>query len=221
AMVRNAPSISEVFDEFVAFIGDGVLVSHGAIGDVAYISHNFRVLKQATFLNYYICTHLLVANFLPNIPSKSLGGVATYFNIPPVDVHRAMADAELTAAVFWKIFEICEKNSYRTIEDLLKIQADNETLRRLGSGVLLSEVEDRAPTLPGLFYLFNPAREIVYMAATSNLKKRLLRVTELGDEREFNRLITDVVDFKIERSPHYLDALLREKEALNSISMMI
>lgn len=221
AMVRNAPRISEVFDEFVAFIGDGVLISHGAIGDVAYISHNFRVLKEATFQNYYVCTHLLVANFLPNIPSKTLGGVASYFNIPPVDVHRAMADAELTAGVFWKIYEVCDKHSYKTIEDLLKIQADNETLRRLGSGVLLAEVEERAPNQPGIFYLFNPAREIVFMSAAQNLKKRMMRVTELGEEREFNRLITDVVDFKIERTSHFLGALLREREVLSRLNLPI
>lgn len=221
AMVRNAPKIAEVFDEFVAFIGDGVLISHGAIGDVAYITHNFAHIKQAKFLNYYICTHLLVANFLPNIPSKTLGGVANYFGIPPVDVHRAMADAELTAGVFWKIYDVCERNDHKTIEDLLKIQADNETLRRLGSGVLASEVEERAPSVSGIFYLFNPARELVYMAATNNLKRRLLNFTNLGDEREFNRLIADVSDFKIERSAHYLGALLKEKEVLQKLTLPI
>jgi DNA polymerase III epsilon subunit family exonuclease len=218
--VRNAPTIEKVVDDFLDFIGDGILVSHGAINDYAFVAEYSKRYRGKKFENYYVCTHLLVSNFLPNIPNKKLAGLAEYFGVKGGQAHRALADAEMTRDVFWKLLAVLEKNGFHSVEDLLKLQADNATLNRLGSGLLARDFE-RAPGTPGIVYLFNASRELSYVSATSNVKRTLSGVTELSDEREFNRLLVDLTDYRFERMPHFLGALLREKRELKKLHLPI
>lgn len=220
SMVKDAPVIEDVIDDLLAFLADSVLVSHGVLNDFSFIAHYARSLRAKELPNFYVCTHLLVSNYMPNIPVKSLSGVANYFGLPVGNAHRAMADAEMTRDVFWEITKVCEKNGFRSVEDLLKIQADNQTLSRLGPGLLSHHVE-KAPSTPGLLYLFNSSREVIYMSATSNMRKSLMNVTELSDERDFNRLLVDVTDFKFERTAHFLAALLQEKRELKKLELSV
>lgn len=220
SMVRDAPYIEDVIDDFLDFIGDSVLVSHGVLNDFSFVAHYARSLRSKELSNFYVCTHLIVSNFLPNVPVKSLSGVANYFGLPTGNAHRAMADAEMTKDVFWEINKVCEKNGFKSLEDLLKIQADNQTLSRLGPG-LLSHHVDKAPSTPGLLYLFNSTREVTYLSATPNIRRSLMNVTELSDERDFNRLLVDVTDFKFERSAHFLAALQQEKKELNKLELSV
>lgn len=219
-MVKEAPVIEDIIDQLLDFIGDSVLVSHGVLNDFSFVAHYARSLRAKEIPNFYICTHLLVSNYLPNIPVKSLSGVANYFGLPVGNAHRAMADAEMTRDVFWSINKVCEKNGFKSVEDLLKIQADNQTLSRLGPGLLTHHVE-RAPSTPGLLYLFNSTREVIYMSATPNMRKSLMNVTELCEERDFNRLLVDVTDFKFERTAHFLEALLQEKRELKKLELSV
>lgn len=220
SMVRDAPYIEDVIDDFLEFIGDSVLVSHGVLNDFSFVAHYARTLRAKELSNFYVCTHLIVSNFLPNVPVKSLSGVANYFGLATGNAHRAMADAEMTKNVFWEINKVCEKNGFKSLEDLLKIQADNQTLSRLGPGLLSHHVE-RAPNTPGLLYLFNSTREVTYTSATPNIRRSLMNVTELSDERDFNRLLVDVTDFKFERSAHFLAALLQEKKELKKLELSV
>jgi hypothetical protein len=48
-----------------------------------------------------------------------------------------------------------------------------------------------------------------------------MNVTELSDERDFNRLLVDVTDFKFERCAHFLAALLQEKKELKKLELSV
>lgn len=219
-MVRGAPVIEDVIEDFLHFLGDSVLVAHGAISDVAFIKHASREYVDKPFHNYYLCTHLMVTNLMPELPSKTLSGVAAVFGASVADAHRAMADAEMTRDVFHGLVELGRSHGFDATEDYLKIQGDNETLRRLGPGVTQHEI-DTVPTTPGVFYLFNSQGEISYLSASPNLRRSLSTITELTDEREFNRLIVDVADYKFERSNHFMGALLSESKELSKFHLAL
>jgi DNA polymerase III epsilon subunit family exonuclease len=219
--VKDAPAFRDVIADFMNFVGDSVMVSHGVISDFAFVEHGAREYLNQEIKNYYICTHLLVSNFMPDLPNKSLSGVAAHFGAAPTKAHRAEADAEMTANVFWNVYSDLANNGFPHIEGLLKLQADQHTIRRLGAGILAKEIEDKAPTTPGIFYLYNGNREISFLSAASNLKKTLHDTMRIGDEREFNKLLVDSRDFKFERTPYYLQALLKEKDHLRRLSLPI
>ncbi|APJ02477.1 PolC-type DNA polymerase III [Silvanigrella aquatica] len=219
-MVVNAPTIQEVFDEFMKFIGNSILVAHGAQGDIAYLSHHMKEFKNEDFKNFFFCTHLLVSNILPETPSKTLSGVAEFFDIPVIDAHNALADAEMTTHIFWKILDVCEKNGIKTCDDILKLQSDAETIRKLGPGINPAVV-DNFPGTPGLLFVLNSHHEISYLTATPSIRKSLQQLTEIGMDREMNRIIVDASGFKFERCSSLLDALMQEKRELKRISLSI
>ena len=219
-MVMNAPTIREIFDEFIKFIGDSIIVAHGAQGDIAYLAYHMKEFKNEEFKNFYFCTHLIVSNILHEIPSKTLTGVAEYFEIPILEAHNALADAEMTAHVFWKLVGVCEKNGFKSCDDILKIQSDAETIRKLGPGINPAIV-DNIPTTPGLLYVLNSHHEISYLTASSSIRKSLQQLTEIGLDKEMNRIIVDASGFKFERCSSLLDSLMQEKRELKRISLPI
>lgn len=101
-MLKNAPQIEDIFEDFLLFIGNSILVSHGASADVAFFSHYKEKLFRKPFTNYFLCTHLLAANFLPHLESKTLTGVAKHFNFENKYVHTALDDAITTEHIFGK-----------------------------------------------------------------------------------------------------------------------
>ena len=219
-MVAKAPTIKEVFEDFIKFVGNSIIVAHGAQGDIAYLAYHMREFKNEEFKNFYFCTHILVTNILNEIPSKTLSGVAEYFNIPVLDAHTALADAEMTANIFWKIIEVCEKNGFKSCDDLLKLQSDAETVRKLGPGINPAIVEN-IPTTPGILFVLNSHHEISYLTASQNLKKSLQQLTEIGQDKEMNKVIVDASGFKFERCASLLEALIQEKKELKRISLSI
>jgi hypothetical protein len=147
--------------------------------------------------------------------------VADYFGLTiEGPAHSAMTDALITAAVFWKITEACAQNGFRTCDDLLKIQADNETIRRLGPGLNPAVVE-QVPTTAGVLYLLNSHHEVSFLTATPNMRRTLQGFTVLGNDRDMNRLIIDAAGYRFERFVSFLDALLYEKKWLQRVALAI
>lgn len=212
-MVRSAPALEEVMENFLEFLGDGVIVAHGAVSDYSFVKHNCHEIVKKPFTNYYLCTHLLISNLLPNLPSKTLSSVAEHFGSRIGNTHRAMVDAELTRDVLKGIVKLGTRHGLRSVEDYLKLQGDNETLKRLGPGITEGEI-DTVPTSPGVFYFFNSHGEINFLSATTNLRRSISQITELSEERELNRLLVDIADFKYVRQNHFLGALLSEAKEL-------
>jgi DNA polymerase III epsilon subunit family exonuclease len=216
----DAPKVEEVFKPLIDFIGDSIVVAHGAQGDVAYLIHLSKELLQEEFKNFYFCTHLLVHHYLPHVPSKTLSGIAEYFALDSSNAHTAMSDAEMTAGIFWKFYGICEKNGLRSCEDLFKLQGDFETIKKLGPGINPVAV-DNVTTAPGVLYLLNSHSEISYLTAASNIRKELRKLTEMGTHRDMNQIIADAANFKFSRTHNYLGSLIYEKKELQRISLKI
>lgn len=219
-ILADAPRIEEVFPYLIQFIGDAVVVAHGAQGDVSYLVHLSKELLQTEFHNFYFCTHLLVHHYLPQIPSKTLSGIAEYFGLDFSNAHTAISDAEMTAGVFWKFYELCEKGNLQICSDLFKLQGDFETLKKLGPGIN-PIVVDSVTTAPGVVYLLDTHYEISYLTAAVHIKKELRKLTEMGNHRDMNQIIVDAAYFKFSRSYHYLAALIYEKKELQKISLKI
>jgi DNA polymerase III epsilon subunit family exonuclease len=219
-MVINAPTIKEIFDDFIKFIGESIIVAHGAQGDIAYLAYHMKEFKNEELKNFYFCTHLIVSNILHEIPSKTLTGVAEYFEIPILEAHNAITDAEMTAHIFWKLVDVCEKNGFKSCDDLLKIQSDAETIRKLGPGINPAIV-DNIPTTPGLLFVLNSHHEISYLTASSSIRKSLQQLTEIGLDKEMNKIIVDASGFKFERCTSLLESLIQEKRELKRISLPI
>lgn len=105
-MVKDAPKFREVADDFLAFIGDSVLVAHNAGFDMRFLNHEVgKVYEDYRVGNPSLCTVQLSRKLLPDVENHKLKTLAQYFSVSLVNHHRATDDARATATIFVNLLE--------------------------------------------------------------------------------------------------------------------
>ncbi|MES2949374.1 MAG: 3'-5' exonuclease [Pseudomonadota bacterium] len=110
AMVEAAPPASEVMAAANDFVGDTPMVAHNASFDRRYwVAELARLDLPAP--QAFACTVLLSRRLYPEARSHSLGAMAALHRLPSAGrAHRAMADAEVTAALLVRIqTDLCQR----------------------------------------------------------------------------------------------------------------
>jgi len=102
-MVAAAPDAREVMREAARFVGDTPMVAHNASFDSKFwlseLAHAGLGAPQP-----FACTVLLSRRLYPQAPSHKLGALVDYHHLPRTGrAHRALADAEMAAAVLARL----------------------------------------------------------------------------------------------------------------------
>ncbi len=100
ADVVGARPVFEVVPEFVAFLGDTVLMAHNAPFDLGFLRAAVSLLGQPDIGNTIIDTQLLAMKAFPRRRSYSLQNLATDLGLPPNRAHRALDDAIMCMRLF-------------------------------------------------------------------------------------------------------------------------
>ncbi len=117
-VVRNEESIDVVLKDFIAFIGDSVLVAHNASFDISFIRKNASDLNM-TFENSVLDTLELSRYLYPELKRYKLNVVAKHLGISLENHHRAVDDAEATAEILLYSFKkIKEDKGLYNLSDL-------------------------------------------------------------------------------------------------------
>lgn len=102
-MIESAPPASEVMAEAAQFVGDAPLVAHNASFDRRFWEAEMARLDRAS-PQPFACTMLLSRRLYPEARSFKLGSLAAYHDLSfSGRAHRAMADAEVAAALLARI----------------------------------------------------------------------------------------------------------------------
>jgi DNA polymerase III subunit epsilon len=104
-MVQAAPPAAEVMAEALRFVQDAPLVAHNASFDQRFwAAETRRLSRDACTDPPFACTMLLSRRLYPQAGSYRLGALAAFHSLPPAGrAHRAMADAEVAAALLGRI----------------------------------------------------------------------------------------------------------------------
>lgn len=102
-MLEGAPEKEEVIPKFLEFAGDDILLGHSILFDYSFLK------RAAINCNYQferngIDTLKIARKFLPDIESRSLGYLCSYYNIGH-KAHRALADAKATVSLYHRLAE--------------------------------------------------------------------------------------------------------------------
>jgi len=107
-MVKNAPPAKRVMKKLEEFIGTSPLIAHNANFDQKFLTREFDV-AGIKLTPSFACTMLLSRRIFQNLKNYKLGTLADLLGLPSTgDLHRALADAEMTAHLY---FRICERMS--------------------------------------------------------------------------------------------------------------
>ena len=97
AMVRDAPSFFDVRDQVRELLEGAVFVAHNARFDYGFIKNEFRRVSES-FTADVLCTVRLSRALYPDAPTHGLDALIVRHGLQGFDRHRAMGDAEATAA---------------------------------------------------------------------------------------------------------------------------
>lgn len=105
-MVANAATIREVLPEFLEFVGDLPMIAHNAEFDVGFLEEELFQINPFARLPMVLCTKKLSRALAPREKFHNLDTLSYRYNISlPTERHRALADVELLATVFYKLVE--------------------------------------------------------------------------------------------------------------------
>ena len=96
--VEDAPPLEPILPRLAAFFGQAPVIAHNASFDVGFM-RKYGLLAA----NPVIDTYELASIVMPSAPSYSLGGLTRILGIE-LEPHRALADAEATAHLYWQLW---------------------------------------------------------------------------------------------------------------------
>ena len=206
SMVARAPKIEEVFADFLDFVGGGVLVSHNIQSDLKFIQHSAQKIMGKKITNFYLCTHILAQHLIPQSPKKSLGGLCEHLGVTEAKAHRASGDTLMTLKLFQHLQSCFTPCKLHTLEDLLRLQKDLDTLVRLGWS-LKEETLSSVPKKAGVFWLYGKEGEMLMSGSSTRLRDDISTLPQREDlSRSDHRRVLQACDLSWQESSHFLSA---------------
>ncbi|MCH5186273.1 MAG: PolC-type DNA polymerase III, partial [Oscillospiraceae bacterium] len=101
-MVKNAPYIEDIFDEFARFCDGCTAVAHNADFDMGFMKAAAQRMGKSFDLPY-LDTLMLARVLYPTLSNHKLGNLSKHLSVVLENHHRAVNDAKATADIFIKM----------------------------------------------------------------------------------------------------------------------
>ncbi|MEE9465016.1 MAG: 3'-5' exonuclease, partial [Candidatus Neomarinimicrobiota bacterium] len=169
-MVSDQPTIEEVGNDFIQFVGSAPLVAQNISFDMGFLkTMRVRLELDEEVDNQLFDTLPLARTFLYHHPGFSLGALCEFFQLAHSGAHRAYNDALNTGHVFIKLVHEAASFPLPIIQELLGVQSHLELPNKAlyvrlaqvmssgGSvkGLTISQIE--RPTLQAVYETESPA----------------------------------------------------------------
>ena len=117
--LSDKPTMNEVADQFLEFVGDGTLVAHNANFDMGFMNAEFARIGLAPFPNDRVTDSLAIARRRHPLAGNSLDALCKRYGIDNSHrtKHGALLDAELLAEVYIEMVTGRQASFGLTVED--------------------------------------------------------------------------------------------------------
>lgn len=116
-MVKNAPTIEEMFPKVLEFIKGTVLVAHNATFDIGFLKTVAKDLGYE-FDYTYVDTLPLARKLYPELKKHKLGKIAEHLKIKVEVAHRALDDVDTTVKVLREMMKTLKDRGAKTVGDI-------------------------------------------------------------------------------------------------------
>jgi len=100
-MVKDAPELEPKLREFVAFVGDAVLVAHNARFDIGFIQANLKNIGMPELANPVLDTLEMARMLHPTLKNHRLNTLAEKYRVSLENHHRAVDDAAALGGILF------------------------------------------------------------------------------------------------------------------------
>ena len=103
--LKQFPTFDKIVDEWLDFVGDGVLVAHNASFDIKFVNYEQKLLGKTQFSWDRVVDTLEIAKLLFPGARVNLDALCKRFNVDNTDrtLHGALLDAQLLAQVYLEL----------------------------------------------------------------------------------------------------------------------
>lgn len=188
-MVRHAPGLVETIGAFHTFSAGCVMVAHNARFDMGFLRRAHQEIglewRSPTVIDTVaLARHVVMPEEVRNY---KLATLAAHFHATTIPNHRALSDARATVDVLHALLERVGNLGVQTVEDLQEMLS-NVTPERRAKRTWAQAVPDR----PGVYWfvhdgtdaLGKPAREVLYVGKSVNLKRRVRSYFSAAEQRK-------------------------------------
>ena len=212
-MVMHAPTVDVILPKFLEFCGDDIVVAHNAAFDTGFIKKNARDLGMK-FDNTIMDTMTLSHVLLPELGKFTLDRVCKALNVKNEHHHRAVDDANATAKIFVKLYEMIVERGVKTVEDVNELgSASDDTIKkgRTYHGIILAKNEIGRVNLYRLISeahvrYFN-RRPRMPMSMINKYREGLILGSACEAGELFRAVVDDAPDEEIARLVNFFDYL--------------
>lgn len=120
-MVQDAPTIEEIIDSFMEFIGDAVLVAHNASFDYSFLKSALKKTGRPYPDNPVLDTLALSRALYPEFKNHRLNTLCAELGISLENHHRAVDDTRATAELLRKMLDRVAKEKITELEEINKL----------------------------------------------------------------------------------------------------
>ena len=99
-MVKDAPEVKGVLQEFYDFVGDDIIIGHNVHFDVNMLYDKLWLHNGLILGNSFVDTLRLARKALPHLVNHKQTTVAEHYNINTRGAHRALRDCEICNACY-------------------------------------------------------------------------------------------------------------------------
>lgn len=215
-MLKDVPDVADVLKDFLAFVGDSVVVGHNVNFDINFIYDSCERHGLGTFSNNFVDTMRISRKCTVGARNHKLDTLLKHYGIVNDNAHRALSDALCTQQLYeiiktcifvdkvWPETRIFGKYTneaiYNTFVDMIK-PADNTTelkvltkntfIRFFGQNAFTIRLNSRS----AFFSTENEvAREFVSKIPESYIQKETQFIFPLTAEKEYKPVISDLVN---------------------------
>ncbi len=157
-MVKGAPKLDEIIDEFIDFCDGAIMVAHNANFDMGFMKEKSKGCGRS-FDKPYIDTMVLMRCMFPKLPNARLDTLCKQMGVINAHHHRAVDDAEATAQAFIKMLEQLSESGKNNIAEYNEI-----------FDIRTAAVKTKAFHVILLARTYEGVRNIYEMVTASNLK---------------------------------------------------
>lgn len=136
AIVADQPRFAQVARRVGQALEGSVFVAHNAAFDWRFMCHEMSLATGMTLSGRQLCTVRLSRKLLPELPSRSLDGLALWFGVEIESRHRALDDAVATAKVLVKLIDMLQDQGvedWDAVQRLLKKRKPRKSRKRKAS----------------------------------------------------------------------------------------
>ncbi|MCM3128753.1 PolC-type DNA polymerase III [Paenibacillus sp. MER 78] len=136
-MVKDAPELEPVLQDFVKFVGNGILVAHNARFDIGFIQANLKTIGMEPLENPVLDTLELARLLHPTMKNHRLNTLADKYKVSLENHHRAIDDTIALAGILTGLLNDASQLKGITMLDRLNdyVGMDLSNARPFHSGI--------------------------------------------------------------------------------------